>query len=170
MNQSPELERPATGQDDQKFLRLALEEARKCIPTKTAYCVGCLIVHPQTREILATGYSRELPGNTHAEENAVTKLLQSSKSRTGDPVKDLDMYATMEPCSERLSGNKPCTDRIIENGGLIGRVVLGVREPDKFVRCIGVEKLLENGIVVIRNEDEELEKECLEVARRGHDD
>ena len=78
------------------------------------------------------------------------------------------MYATMEPCSERLSGNKPCTDRILEAGKLIGRVVLGVREPDTFVRCVGVEKLLENGIVVVRNEDEELEKECLEVARWGH--
>ena len=158
-------------QDDQKFLGLALDEARKCSPTKTAYCVGCVIVHPQTREILAIGYSRELPGSTHAEENALTKLLSASDSQIkgGDSLKDLDLYATMEPCSERLSGNKSCTDRILERGNLVGRVVLGVREPDKFVKCIGVEKLLENGIVVVRNEDEELERECLEVARRGHD-
>jgi pyrimidine deaminase RibD-like protein len=151
---------------DKQFLRLALDEARKCIPTPTAYCVGCLIVDPATHAILATGYSRELPGNTHAEENALTKLSQSIQSK--GKLTDLDMYVTMEPCSERLSGNKPCTDRILEAGGLIRRVVLGVREPDTFVRCVGVEKLQENGILVERNDDEELEAECLKIAKLGH--
>jgi pyrimidine deaminase RibD-like protein len=155
--------------DDLAFLRLALDEAKRCTPTSTAYCVGCVIVDPVTREVLATGYSRELSGNTHAEENALAKLLANgSQSKQSVQLTGLDMYATMEPCSERLSGNKPCTDRIIEAGRLIGRVILGVREPDTFVRCIGVEKLQQQGIVVVRNEDEQLEKECLEVAKRGH--
>jgi len=149
--------------DDHKFLKLALEEAKKCEPTSTAHCVGCIIVDPTTRTVLSTGYSRELPGNTHAEENALAKL-----SKIGGPqLSALDLYATMEPCSERLSGNKPCTDRILEAVGLIRRVVLGVREPDRFVRCVGVEKLEEHGIVVVRNEDVDLEKECLAVASRG---
>ena len=148
--------------DDREFLKLALEEAKKCEPTSTAYCVGCIIVDPATRTVLSTGYSRELPGNTHAEENALSKLPKIPQ------LAALDMYATMEPCSERLSGNKPCTDRILEAVGLIRRVVLGVREPDKFVRCVGVEKLEEHGITVVRNEDVELEKECLAVASRGH--
>lgn len=153
--------------DDDQFLRLALNEAKNCTPTPTAYCVGCIIVHPITRQVLATGFSRELSGNTHAEENALRKLLsQSSQSST--ELTGLDMYATMEPCSERLSGNKSCTDRILEAGGLIRRVILGVREPDKFVKCVGVEKLEEHGIVVVRNEDEELERACLDVAKRGH--
>jgi len=55
----------------------------------------------------------------------------------------------------------------LEAVGLIRRVVLGVREPDRFVQCVGVEKLEEHGIVVVRNEDVELEKECLAVASRG---
>ena len=146
--------------DDDRFLRLALNEAKICTPTPTAYCVGCVIVHPKTCQVLSTGYSREFPGNTHAEENALTKLQSRD---TG-----LDMYVTMEPCSERLSGNKSCTDRILEADGLIRRVILGVREPDKFVKCVGVERLMEHGIIVVRNEDKELEKECLEVAKRGH--
>ena len=153
--------------NDSRFLQLALEEAKKCSPTSTAYCVGCVIVGPDTQVVLATGYSRELPGNTHAEENALTKLL-SHKSPESEKLTGLDMYSTMEPCSERLSGNKPCTDRILEAGKLIRRVILGVREPDEFVRCIGVEKLQENGIIVVRNKDEKFESECLEVARRGH--
>jgi pyrimidine deaminase RibD-like protein len=150
---------------DRGYLKQALDEACKCIPTPTAYCVGCVIVDPTTQTILSTGFSRELPGNTHAEECALAKLKVATNDRV---LKGLDMYATMEPCSERLSGNKPCTDRILESGGLIGRVVLGVREPDTFVKCVGVEKLVAHGIVVVRNDDEELERECLQVARRGH--
>jgi pyrimidine deaminase RibD-like protein len=149
-------------EQDHQFLKLALQEAKKCKPTSTAYCVGCVIVDPTTQTVLSTGYSRELPGNTHAEENALAKLPKIPQ------LGALDMYVTMEPCSERLSGNKPCTDRILEAVGLIRRVILGVREPDKFVRCIGVEKLEEQGIVVVRNKDVELEKECLAVASRGH--
>jgi pyrimidine deaminase RibD-like protein len=155
--------------DDGRFLRLALDEAKKCIPTPTAYCVGCVIVHPITRAVLASGYSRELQGNTHAEENALTKLSHDKELLFApSQIIGLDLYATMEPCSERLSRNKPCTDRILETRGSIGRVVLGVREPDTFVRCVGVKKLQDHGIVVVGNEHEELERECLEVARRGH--
>jgi pyrimidine deaminase RibD-like protein len=122
-----------------------------------------VIAHPETRIALVTGYSRELYGNTHAEENALTKLLSSEKSYSG-----LDMYTTMEPCSTRLSGNKACTERIIDSGGVIRRVILGVREPDDFVLGVGMEKLRERGFIVVRNEDVELERECLEVAKRGH--
>jgi pyrimidine deaminase RibD-like protein len=155
--------------DDVKFLRLALAEGKKCIPTSTAYCVGCVIVHPVTRAVLASGYSRELQGNTHAEENALTKLSHDKEPPfTQSQIIGLDLYATMEPCSGRLSRNKPCTDRILETEGMIARVVLGVREPETFVRCVGVEKLQDHGIVVVRNEHEELERECLAVARRGH--
>jgi pyrimidine deaminase RibD-like protein len=149
--------------EDQRLLRLALEQAKKCTPTSTAFCVGCVITDPQTHKVLATGYSRELPGNTHAEECALRKLAESRRQYEG-----LDMYTTMEPCSERLSGNKPCADRILEANGLIGRVVLGVREPDDFVKCVGANKLRENGIMVVHNTDAELERECLRIAKLGH--
>src|SRR5215471_21712820 len=127
--------------NDLAFLHLALEEAKKCTPVQTAYSVGCLIVDPVTHQIMAKGYSRELEGNTHAEENALTKLLSpGTTSKRIQELKNLSMYCTMEPCSERLSGKKSCTDRILEVKGVIGRVVLGVREPDKFVLCVGVER------------------------------
>jgi len=150
--------------EDLRLLQLAIKEAKKCTPTATAFCVGCVVSDPDTHQVLATGYSRELPGNTHAEECALQKLAQS-----GRQYKGLDLYTTMEPCSERLSGNKPCTDRILEADGLIGRVILGVREPDDFVNCIGTEKLRENGIIVVHNINPELENECLKVAKRGHE-
>ncbi|CAG8532216.1 16319_t:CDS:2 [Acaulospora colombiana] len=101
--------------------------------------------------ILATGYSRELPGNTHAEECALQKLEDPTQSTNST------IYTTMEPCSKRLSGKKPCVERIIESG--LTRVVLGVREPDKFVKCEGIDILREHGIEVTAVEG--LEEECL---------
>lgn len=159
-----------TTAEEQAFLRLALTEAKNCIPAPTAYCVGCVIIDPTVHTVLATGYSRELLGNTHAEENALTKLKSTDayNSSSSSGLTGLDMYVTMEPCSERLSGNKSCTERILESEKLIRRVILGVREPDTFVKCVGVERLQANGIIVVRNTDEELERECLEVAKRGH--
>ncbi|PKI85973.1 hypothetical protein MVES_000084 [Malassezia vespertilionis] len=119
----------------------ALAQADLCIAVPTAFSVGCVIAADAAQmrnpsmdldviEALApyslfTGYSRELPGNTHAEECALEKLaryaastpdaqskLAREKSSKRTPL-SLFMYTTMEPCSERLSGNAPCVDRIV---------------------------------------------------------
>lgn len=116
--------------DDIYFMQLAVEEAMKCVPSGTAFSVGALIARGD--KILSTGYSRELPGNTHAEECAIGK------------ARDLDLegctiYTSLEPCHPRKSGKKSCTDRIIE--ARIGRVVIGSYEPPIFVECKGRERL-----------------------------
>ncbi|KAI8998620.1 cytidine deaminase-like protein [Trametes punicea] len=145
------------------FLRLALEEARKCTPSPTAFCVGCVLTasYPPGSEsvILARGFSRELPGNTHAEANALTKAHQLSQQElealfpmAPRPIDinavliHADIYTTMEPCS---------------------RCFIGVGEPDDFVKCEGAQKLKDAGVEVIWLSG--LEKECLEVARMGRD-
>lgn len=131
-----------------------------------------------TPVILATGYSRELPGNTHAEANALLKgrMLSaeelSSLFSTKDPIQcnDLlqyaDIYTTLEPCSIRTSGLRPCADALVESK--IKRCMIGVREPDDFVKCEGAQKLKEAGVEVIWLDA--LQDECLAVARRGHQD
>ncbi|EEB06028.1 CMP/dCMP deaminase family protein [Schizosaccharomyces japonicus yFS275] len=142
-----------------KYLRLALDEAKKCNPTDTAFCVGSVIV--ENGQVVSTGYSRELPGNTHAEESAILKLLQR------DPKHDFTrsvIYSTMEPCSKRLSGNVPCTQHIIANK--FHKVVLGCREPTTFVVCEGVRQLQAAGIIV--EEDLQFQDECLRVAKQSH--
>ncbi|CAH1758552.1 13555_t:CDS:2 [Entrophospora sp. SA101] len=137
------------------YMKLAIEQANLSKPIPTAYCVGALIV--KDSKILSTGYSRELEGNTHAEECALLKLTSSSNDITA--AKDATMYTTMEPCSKRLSNNKPCVERIIESK-IIKKVVLGVREPDKFVeKCEGIDLLRKNGIEVVSVSS--LEDECL---------
>ncbi|SCV68949.1 BQ2448_1969 [Microbotryum intermedium] len=150
-------------------MRLALDEANKCEPTSTAFCVGCLITAPTSDgsySTIAMGYSRELEGNTHAEQNTLTKLASSSYDSTDLPP-STRLYTTMEPCSLRLSGNLPCVDRILQTS--IRQVYVAVLEPDDFVQDVqGVQKLLNAGREVIVVEDPGLKEECLRVARRGH--
>lgn len=123
-------------ESNRKYMELALEEAKKCEGTETAFSVGALLV--KGGEVLSTGYSRELPGNTHAEQCALEKYF--AKHNTRDVPEGTEIYTTMEPCSERLSGNLPCTDRILESS--IKTVFVGVLEPDTFVaNNVGKEKL-----------------------------
>jgi pyrimidine deaminase RibD-like protein len=152
-------------------MQLALDEAAKCTPTPSAFCVGAVLVDSRGR-LLETGYSRELAGNTHAEANAIDKLMQKKGdgSDTLDAaarsqlLKGSDIYTTMEPCSVRLSGNVPCTRRILDAG--ISRVFLGTVEPDDFVKCEGVQQLKDAGVEV--HTVPGFAEQCLDAARRGH--
>jgi pyrimidine deaminase RibD-like protein len=164
------------------FMKIALAEAKKCIPTPTAFCVGCVIVMPvrlttgvEEKRILSTGYSRELQGNTHAEANALAKARGRSPAElenfspgeipsdgVGGLLKGADVYTTLEPCSVRTSGLPPCADALVD--AQIRRCYIGVAEPDDFVTCEGAEKLKRSGIEVVWLKG--LEQECLDAARR----
>lgn len=151
--------------DQAKWMQLALQEAGKCTPTPSAFCVGAVIVDA-SGQLLSTGYSRELQGNTHAEANAIDKLVHKCKddSTAKAQLQGSDIYTTMEPCSVRLSGNVPCTRRILEAG--LARVFLGTVEPDDFVKCEGVQQLRDAGVQVFTVPG--FAEQCLEEARRGH--
>ena len=165
------------------FMKLALDEANKCVPTPTAFCVGCVIVVPvrsatgaREKMVLSTGYSRELAGNTHAEANALVKAqnLGSTELRkffpegtpsdggVGELLKGADVYTTLEPCSVRTSGLPACADALV--GAKVRRCYVGVAEPDDFVVCEGADKLKRGGVEVIWLKG--LEQECLDTARR----
>ncbi|KAL1747534.1 cytidine deaminase-like protein [Schizophyllum fasciatum] len=174
----------ADSSSDLKLLRLALAEAGRCEPTPTAFCVGCVLAYRDetTNEptVLTTGYSRELPGNTHAEANALTKLrglssmelasrlpsLDPSKASVDDILHRVDVYTTLEPCSVRTSGLAPCADALI--AARVRRCFIGVGEPDDFVQCEGARKLKAAGVEVVWLKG--MEDECLAAARRGHDE
>ncbi|KAJ1796143.1 DRAP deaminase [Coemansia sp. RSA 2399] len=140
---------------DVEFMRQALSEGRKCSSVETAYNVGAVITTSDGKRVVATGYSRKYPGNTHAEQCALMDLAEESADCDGQ-TRGLVMYTTMEPCSKRLSGNKPCSQGIMESG--IDTVFVGVMEPDHFVNCTGAKDLVDKGIKVIHIE--ELEAEC----------
>ncbi|EGF78286.1 hypothetical protein BATDEDRAFT_26851 [Batrachochytrium dendrobatidis JAM81] len=129
---------------DQAYMKLAIAEANKSIPSESAYCVGAvLVLHPST---VYTGYSRELPGNTHAEQVCLIKASHAGLDL--DRMRDAIMYTTMEPCSLRLSGNLPCVNRLIDAG--ISKVLIGILEPPNLVEnCSGVQMLTDAGIQVV---------------------
>lgn len=144
-----------------KFMELALNEAEKCGETQTQFNVGAVLVY--NGELLETGHTRELPGNTHAEQCALDKY----KERTGKlPPRGTEIYTSMEPCTFRLSGNLPCADRIIETE--ITTCFVGVMEPDDFVDDnTSVKKLTDNSIEYIHIPG--YEEKSLEIAKRGHE-
>ncbi|KAJ3216704.1 DRAP deaminase [Dinochytrium kinnereticum] len=132
---------------DAFYMTRAVEEARQSEPVETAYCVGAVLVRKgaantnDPNAIISTGFSRELPGNTHAEEVCLLKLsnLDSARGAT--------IYTTMEPCSTRLSGKKPCCEHLVNAG--VERVVVGCREPTVFVAdCKGTDFLAQHHIRV----------------------
>ncbi|KAJ7063370.1 cytidine deaminase-like protein [Mycena amicta] len=162
-------------------MQAALTEARKCEPVPTAFSVGCVIAirWPDDNSrptIISTGYSRELPGNTHAEANALDKLTRltpdavaalfpdQSPPKLSDILSRLDVYTTMEPCSIRTSGLSPCADALI--AAKIRRCVIGTGEPDDFVKCEGAQRLRDAGVELVWFDG--LQEECLAVARKGH--
>ncbi|KAK5008499.1 hypothetical protein LTR28_003898 [Elasticomyces elasticus] len=161
-------------------MRLALSCAKQSPPKSSNYCVGAVIVSPSsTPAILATGYTLELPGNTHAEQCCLQKLASGHgipEERVGEVLPpDAELYTTMEPCNLRLSGNTPCVDRILaarfqQSDGKVGgiqKVYIGVKEPEKFVgENEGRKKLEDAGVEVVHLPG--MEDEILTVATAGH--
>lgn len=158
---------------------MAIAQANKSKPVDKAYCVGAVLVDA-SGSVLATGYSRELPGNTHAEECCFIKMqtrwvtdkdstsstdsavgsgsntpITDAKENTGTqaPTSKVDLYTTMEPCSKRLSGKKSCTERLLELKSHIRRVIIGALEPPVFVKCTGADLLRDAGIEVVAMDD-----------------
>ncbi|KAL8418669.1 hypothetical protein RB594_002040 [Gaeumannomyces avenae] len=165
-----------TPRDHRALMEQALGQARLSPPKPSNYRVGAVLVEASTGSVLATGFSLELPGNTHAEQCCFAKLAQqhgvaeeglAGTLQQQQPLPRLALYTTMEPCSERLSGNLPCVQRILRLRGIIAEVYVGVVEPKKFVANNTGRQTLEGaGIRVIHVGG--LEDGILSVATAGH--
>ena len=130
-----------SGQEDERWMRLAVELAWQCPPSRSAYSVGAVIVGADGAE-LSRGFSRENDPLVHAEESALGKLAPGEPRLAGATI-----YSTLEPCSQRKSRPRTCTQLIIAAG--IGRVVIAWREPGLFVAdCQGYELLEQAGLDV----------------------
>ncbi|PLW71553.1 hypothetical protein GQS52_14435 [Streptomyces sp. SCUT-3] len=133
---------PGSAGADRHWLRLAVDLARLCPPSDTAFSVGAVIVAADGTE-LARGHSREGDPHFHAEEAALAKLPP------GDPrLAGATLYSSLEPCAERRSRPRTCTRLVLDAG--IPRVVIAWREPDLFVTgCQGTRLLTGAGVEVI---------------------
>ncbi|KAK3381432.1 cytidine deaminase-like protein [Podospora didyma] len=157
--------------DHKAYMQLALEQAKKSPPKATNFSVGAVLVDLATNNILATGYTLELDGNTHAEQCCFMKLaaqygVPEEKLKDVLPA-DMALYTSVEPCFKRLSKNLPCVERVLPLAGSIRTVYVGIMEPEKFVGSNTGKKSLEDaGISVVHVQG--LEAEILAVATAGH--
>lgn len=99
--------------------------------------VGALIVRDDQQ--LACGYHHR-HGDLHAERDAF-----SHADRDGIDCTGATMYVTLEPCCHH-GHQPPCTDAIIEHH--IGRVVVGLDDPNPLVAGHGLQILRQAGITV----------------------
>jgi diaminohydroxyphosphoribosylaminopyrimidine deaminase / 5-amino-6-(5-phosphoribosylamino)uracil reductase len=118
---------------DLRFMRRALELASLARPSPNPR-VGAVVV--RDGEIVGEGY-HERPGLPHAE---VIALRAAGGRAPGATI-----YITLEPCCH-AGRTGPCTEAVLEAG--IGRVVVGMIDPDANVRGRGVALLEARGIEV----------------------
>jgi diaminohydroxyphosphoribosylaminopyrimidine deaminase/5-amino-6-(5-phosphoribosylamino)uracil reductase len=99
--------------------------------------VGCVIVTADGRRF--EGATRP-PGGPHAEAMALAAARAADAGLEGATV-----VVTLEPCSHH-GRTPPCADALIAAG--VGRVVVGILDPDPQVAGRGVERLAAAGIDV----------------------
>ena len=124
--------------------------------------VGAVLVAPsdspmEGERILAEGWHERF-GEGHAEVNCF-RSLEKSNYRDIDLSK-CTLFVSLEPCSH-YGKTPPCAKLIIEKG--VGRVVVGMLDPNPLVAGRGVKMLREAGIEVVVGV---LEKECRELNKR----
>mgnify|MGYP003868899371 CR=1 FL=1 len=133
------------------FMQQAIEEALKADPNKVYPnpLVGCVIV--KNEKIIGRGYHKKFATN-HAEVNAI-KSLEA-------PVKNADLYVTLEPCAH-FGKNPPCVNAIIKSK-MFKKVVIAVADPNKKAMG-GIEELKKAGIEVLLGDRE---KEAKKINQR----
>jgi len=124
-----------------KWLSMAIELSRCCPKSDRSFAVGAVIVDGDDR-LLTTGYSLELGPGWHAEEVALHKAAED-----GLDLRGCTLFSSLEPCSVRLSGKRPCTEHLLATR--IRRVVFALGEPPFFARCEGRAVLEAGGVEVV---------------------
>ena len=123
--------------------------------------VGAVLVRNSDGAILAEGW-HERYGEGHAEVNCFRNYELKIKNYELYAVnlKDCTLFVSLEPCSH-YGKTPPCAKLIIEKG--VGRVVVGMLDPNPLVAGKGVQMLREAGIKVVVGV---MEKECRELNKR----
>lgn len=126
-----------TVQDDERWMGLALEQARRGVgKTSPNPPVGAVVV--RGGELLGSGYHARA-GSPHAERMALADVLSSGNRTQGATV-----YITLEPCST-VGKTSACTDALVQ--AEIARVVYAIEDPnpahagraDRLLRAHGIE-------------------------------
>lgn len=129
---------------DEAYMTRALALARRGIGKVSPNpAVGAVLVRGD--RVIGEGYHRRF-GGKHAEVNAIESAMENISGAT--------LYVTLEPCFHH-GQTPPCVNAIIQHK--IGRVVIGMPDPDPRVSGRSIEKLRQHGIETVVGV---LEKEC----------
>lgn len=118
--------------------------------------VGAVLVDNRTEAILGEGWHRRF-GSAHAEVNC---FADAEARHSSIPYADTTLFVSLEPCSH-YGKTPPCANLIIEKG--VGRVVVGMQDPNEKVAGRGIAMLRAAGITV---EVGVLEAECRALNKR----
>lgn len=123
--------------------------------------VGAVLVRNSDGVVLAEGY-HERYGEGHAEVNCFKHWEETINNQQSAIInlKDCTLFVSLEPCSH-YGKTPPCAKLIIEKR--VGRVVVGMLDPNPLVAGKGVQMLRDAGIEVIVGV---MEKECRELNKR----
>ena len=122
---------------DRQTMALALLMARRGWGTAAPNpSVGAVIADEATGEVIARGVTQP-GGRPHAEVEAF--------SRAGDRARGATLYVTLEPCAHH-GKTPPCAEAAVAAG--VGRVVIGVEDPDRRVAGQGITLLRDAGVRV----------------------
>jgi len=145
---------------DRQYAEEAVERARLCHsePGKLSPFVAAIAVDKDGQKLGVAHRGEQAPGD-HAEYTLLEKKLGSSAySLAGTTV-----YTTLEPCICRSEGKIPCAERLIARK--VGRVVIGMLDPNPNICGRGARMLRAHGIKVDYFPDDLIDK--LEDMNRG---
>lgn len=127
-----------TVETDQKYMRLAVEQARKGLGrTHPNPPVGAVVL--RGGKIVGRGFTAPA-GGPHAEIHALRDA--------GEAAKGSELYVTLEPCDHH-GKTPPCTIAILDAG--VKRVVFASSDPNPLVNGKGVRRLKRAGVEVVCN-------------------
>lgn len=125
---------PPDPDTDAAFMRMALDEARKAVPSPNPP-VGAVVVGADGQVVATAFHARA--GEEHAECLAVAQAGAKARGAT--------VYVTLEPCNHE-GRTPPCVDALLK--AKVARVVIGCADPNPNVKGGGAQRLSEAGVAV----------------------